>query len=351
MQNNDAKLWQDDFMQIASGLLNTPLKLNQRIKCPIHQGNDNNCHVYKDHLYCYSHGCGKNGRIDAPTLHQALTGGDFKDFLKSYNYDEYKQPLSKKTQKELTKAKYQYLQEARCKAEKQATLQKQGRKIRLDAYKAYRDLLNNNNLINCNWRAILQHKCNLALNRDKSQDWRLLLTHLFTDDAIIWLGDVKSIGTQHFKPLKDWMQCPSKPFSRFALCEFNHGATRRIKDNISKCNYLLLECDELLGKKPVTEQEREANKVLSFALFSYLRSIEYLNLVAIYDTGGKSLHAIFKMPSKEHLERLKSMAGNNGLGIDAQPLTQPNAPLRLPNTPHEQTNQPATLYYLNPKQN
>ena len=70
-----------------------------------------------------------------------------------------------------------------------------------------------------------------------------------------------------------------------------------------------------------------------------------LQVVAVIDTGGKSLHFWIRY-TDQALRLLEEIAGP--LRLDPSAITSSHAPLRLPGCVHHITNKPANLFYLNP---
>lgn len=72
-----------------------------------------------------------------------------------------------------------------------------------------------------------------------------------------------------------------------------------------------------------------------------------MNLRAVIDTGGKSLHGWFDRPSPEGIDALKTLL--HGLAIDAAVFDRCSSnPLRAPGCQHEGTGKIAQLLYLKP---
>lgn len=164
------------------------------------------------------------------------------------------------------------------------------------------------------------------------------------------MGGVYDTGKpQHaanFRTRDQWLELETLP-PRIAGGTFQPEAFSRSLDSVSSSPYIILESDDLIGLKPTTPEEREANKALSFALIGYAVHVLGLTLRAAIDTGGKSLHAWFDRPPANELAALEQLA--DGLRIDSGLLTTCQAaPLRMPHCMHDKTNTRAQLIFLNP---
>lgn len=177
------------------------------------------------------------------------------------------------------------------------------------------------------------------------------LKSLFAPTDVLWLGDPNDSGqphhARHFKPCCEWTKQATLP-PRLAAGTFKAGSISRSLDSVHRAPYIILESDDLIGRKPETAEEKEHNKALSYALIRYAQERLGLHLAAVIDTGNKSLHAWFKRPPDPALAALLQLA--EGLSLDRGVIERSAAlPLRLPNTPHEATGIPARLLYLNPQ--
>lgn len=202
------------------------------------------------------------------------------------------------------------------------------------------------------WRLYFYEET-IVFTDDPSQQWRILIQGLFSLDSIIWLGSRYTSEASNFHKVADVVRLDladellQRPCDCFALGCFVANAQKRRTEYLVGCDYILIESDELIGKKAEDDGEREQNKRMSFAVIQWLNSYDDMSLRAVYDTGGKSLHSIWDKPPDETLKLLKPFC--ESLGIDSQPLTNATAPLRLPQSNHEKTGKPAKLLYLNPK--
>ena len=185
-----------------------------------------------------------------------------------------------------------------------------------------------------------------SMNHDEIAYWLIFLT--FEPQGVIWMGDVKDSGeprhSKHFKPSKEWWSDASK-FPRVSFSYYQQDSYSRSLENVSESPYILIESDDIIGKEPETQEDKEQNKRLSMALFHFMQERLGMKCKAIIDTGNKSLHAWFFTPPHDELLSLQSIA--ESLGIDKQALANSNAPLRMPNFPHEKTGRNSELLFLN----
>jgi hypothetical protein len=150
---------------------------------------------------------------------------------------------------------------------------------------------------------------------EPENDWRLLLA-LFAPDDTVWIGDVADSGPGHewnFRPVSEWLALPRPPGPFTCPSIFQPGVCSRSKENIARTPFLVVESD-VLTKPEIC------------AVFSWLR--QFLNLRAIVDTAGKSLHGWFDYPPSPAVEaELKIILPP--LGCDPA-MFKPSQPCRLP---------------------
>lgn len=311
------------------------------IRCPFHQEKTGSFTIYEDHGHCF--GCGWHG--DIIDLEAAITGRCRKrDFvviieelstLYGIRPSESKPPILKRktSTTHSNKAKPTTTAQSHHKAKEllDKVLAKHG---------------------NPAWRFHLINESPQILD-NPAEEWRWLLQSLFAPEDLIWLGGRYDSRPENFQLLKNAVKLDraNQPLKRkhdcFALGRFKAEAQGRRTECLLSCDYILVECDQLIGKKAETPPERERNKHQNAALIQWLHTYRDMKLRAVYDTGGKSLHSIWDKPPEPTLNLLKHYC--DPLGIDSQPLTSATAPLRLPQSLHETTGEPAKLLYLNPE--
>ena len=199
------------------------------------------------------------------------------------------------------------------------------------------------------WRVDLLEDSYLRF--DSPDDVRFdFLRCLFKSDDVLWLGGQYDSGSEHhsanFKTCGDWLKELKLP-PRIAASTFKAGSIARNKDNILSTPYIVVESDEAIGFKPMTDTDKAENKRLNHAITRYLQRELRLTLRAVLDTGNKSLHSWFDMPPPDEFSALRQLA--EGLSIDLSALDGSASPFRMPYCKHSKTNNPAQLLFLNPK--
>ena len=199
------------------------------------------------------------------------------------------------------------------------------------------------------WKSDLMDASPLLMYEPDAAPHDFLLS-LYHADDILWMGDVYDTGkaehTANFRTRDQWLELEILP-PRIGSGTFQQGGFSRSLDNVTSSPYIILESDDLIGRKPTTPEEREANKALSYALIGYAVQRLGLTLRSVIDTGGKSLHAWFDRPPPDELKAVEQLA--DGLRIDSRLLTTCQAsPLRMPHCMHDKTNTRAQLLFLKP---
>jgi hypothetical protein len=200
------------------------------------------------------------------------------------------------------------------------------------------------------WRYDLWESSTIRIPADIDEQAHLAARHLFHPEEILWMGEEKDSGqphhAAHFRPREEWMKESRLP-PRMASGTFRHGSYSRSGESITAAPFIIIESDDLIGRKPVTPAEREENRRQCAALIAFMQGRFRLILRAVIDTAGKSLHAWFDRPSAATCEDLATIA--EALAIDPQVITRAHNPLRLPGCIHATTDQPARLLYLHPR--
>lgn len=201
------------------------------------------------------------------------------------------------------------------------------------------------------WRLELTESSPVAYKAPESWNPHSMLQGLYGPTDLLWMGNVYDTGLPHhtanFKTRDEWLQHEKLP-PRLAAGTFKIGSTSRSQNSVLTAPYIVLESDTLIGHKPETLEEKALNQCLSYGLIRYAQEALGLNLRAVVDTQGKSLHAWFDKPSPEQVEAILAMA--DGLRIDKEVMNQAQIlPLRAPGCRHEKSGGYASLLYLNPK--
>lgn len=175
-----------------------------------------------------------------------------------------------------------------------------------------------------------------AVPSDPRTHWPLLLS-LFDPNDVVWVAeDVRhsSATSNHyadrFRPVHRWLREARAPGNFTCPATFTPGSFSRCDANICHRRFLVIESDEL-GKAEIG------------AVFRWLQGD--LQLRAIVDTGGKSLHAWFDFPAPDLLAELQAILP----AFRCDPaLFRASQPCRLPGAKRGDRFQ--HLLFLNPQQ-
>ena len=181
---------------------------------------------------------------------------------------------------------------------------------------------------------------------DPKDDWRLLL-HLFDETDVIWIGNKfsscdddapdpkKDFCRGFFRTREDWLKLGEAPGNFTCPSTFKPGTYSRSNKNVVARKYHVIESDCL-------------TKPQMLAVIQWCR--QFMNLRAIVDTAGKSLHGWFDAVSPEIEAKLRVILPNLGRSdpegentIDPA-LFKLAQPCRLPGAVREGKFQ--NLYYL-----
>jgi hypothetical protein len=161
--------------------------------------------------------------------------------------------------------------------------------------------------------------------------WRHFL-RIFQGEDVVWIGDVHDSGApnhaRNFRPVAEWLACPTCPGPRVAPASFKGGSYRRSAQSVETHRLFIVEHDKLGFQNQC-------------AIIQYVR--QWCRLRAVVFTGNKSLHAWFDLPAADTLERLGVMLP--AWGIDDAGF-RPAQPFRMPATIHEKSGRYADLLYL-----
>lgn len=225
--------------------------------------------------------------------------------------------------------------------ERQRTLTATLTKKRTELLSPYRDI---------DWRVNHFYESPMCLEASHDAQTRQMIEWLFKPDDLLWMGDTHDSGQpahhDNFRPAKEWFHAPQLP-PRLSAGTYCEGSYSRSQANLVSQPYLIIESDDIIGHTPTTDKEREENRQLNAALMLFLTDRFHLELRALIDTGGKSLHGWFAHPGGETARALSKLL--DGLAIDKSVFKQSaSLPLRAPGCLHEVTGRRASLYYLNP---
>lgn len=175
----------------------------------------------------------------------------------------------------------------------------------------------------------------------------LFMEELWQDslDHVIWVGEPEDSGRPHnranFLPAAHWSASPGS-YHYTCASTFKPGTYSRANDNVATTPYMIVEGDRILGE-PITDEDKLNNKNACGAVFNWLRNVVGLNLRAVVDSGNKSLHGWFDMPSSSTFDELRVVLP--ALGCD-RAMFKPTQPARLPGVLRD-NGKPQRLLYIN----
>jgi len=179
--------------------------------------------------------------------------------------------------------------------------------------------------------AEIQAASPVVVPADASDHWKLLLEQ-FSDGDVVWIGDKFDSGkpgnAKNFRSTGEWLQVDAAPAQFICPVAFKADSYSRSNENVAARRFLVVESD-VLGKDAVG------------AVFRWLKEKMQLDLVAIVDTAGKSLHAWFQYPEDARVVELKVVLPE--LGCDPKLFTA-SQPVRLPGAMRD--GKPQKLVYL-----
>jgi hypothetical protein len=178
--------------------------------------------------------------------------------------------------------------------------------------------------------------------------WCQMLSRLFGEDEVVWIGEVWQSGVRHqghFRPCSEWLRSreTGPPGPMTCPDTFKPGSVSRSGSSVATSRYLVVEADEAIGRKPVTEAERVENLRRNLCIIRWLHEGLGWRLRAIVHTGGKSCHGWFDRPPAGHIDELRSLSPV--LGTDAALFASAH-PVRLPAVVHPSTGVKSRLLYL-----
>jgi hypothetical protein len=121
-----------------------------------------------------------------------------------------------------------------------------------------------------------------------AESWELFLKTFWQPDDILWVGEVWDTGPVkgpgHFAPAREWLFSPPNLYANHFTTSstFKPGVFDRRNANVASTPYVVVEFDAL-------SPDKERNRKLGAAMLNHLRG-GGLDLVAVVDSGNKSLH-------------------------------------------------------------
>ena len=204
-------------------------------------------------------------------------------------------------------------------------------------------------------------------------DAHCFLRMLYRPDDVIWIGKCTDSGSPanafNFRTVSSWLTEHNFPGPLICPSIFRPGVYGRTKVNVLSRPYLVLEGDSvdqicaekqqrMAAKKARGEtlspddypndQDKMRNRIACLAVINWLRTEAGLQLRAIVDTTGKSLHGWFDFPNEAVVKQLEVLLPP--LGFDKSTLGAAQ-PVRLPGVLRPETNRAQRCIYLNPKMN
>lgn len=174
------------------------------------------------------------------------------------------------------------------------------------------------------------------------------LQRMFKPDDKIWIGEPEDSGQpshdNHFRSQEDWIRIGFDHGINYhytCASTFKFGTYSRANANVLETKYLIVEGDNVLGKKPETDYEKRQNENACGAIFNWLRTSVNLELRAVVASGNKSLHGWYTMPSLEKFEELKIILPQ--MGCD-RAMFKPTQPARLPGVVRDNGNEQKLLW-------
>lgn len=186
-------------------------------------------------------------------------------------------------------------------------------------------------------------------------DGRTLLESLYKPSDVLWTGETYDSGkpehASRFRTVEEWLKSGGLRQPFICPATFQAGSFSRSESNIATRPYVVLEGDatdpECARKaeagEPLTDEDKANNRAACLAVLNWLRLETPLELRAIVDSGSKSMHGWFSMPSPEWMSAFRLVLSS--LGFDPATL-KPAQPVRLPGVKREARWQ--RLVYLNP---
>lgn len=156
----------------------------------------------------------------------------------------------------------------------------------------------------------------VKLDGNEPDHWKLLLGKFMAED-VVWIGERFDSGkpehTKNFKTVENWLKEKSAPGPLICPVTFKNTSHARSNENVVLRRFLVIESDTLTRDQVG-------------AVFRWLRDGCGLNLIAIVDTGNKSLHGWFEF-EEDLFETQKLILP--ALQCDPKLFT-PSQPVRLP---------------------
>ena len=163
----------------------------------------------------------------------------------------------------------------------------------------------------------------VAVKDNEPDHWKLLLGK-FQPEDVVWIGDKFDSGkpehARHFRRADEWLKEKKVPGPLICPVAFKNNSHQRSNDHVLARRFFVVESDTL--------KRDEVG-----AVFKWLQAECRLKLIAIVDTGGKSLHGWFDFaPCERDLDHLKLVLP--AMQCDPKLFTA-SQPVRLPGVPRD----------------
>jgi hypothetical protein len=145
----------------------------------------------------------------------------------------------------------------------------------------------------------------VRIPNDRGEQFKLFMS-LFPENDVIWIGNKEDSGLprhrENFKSAEAWASDGALKFPLICTSSFAPGSFSRSTKNVTQRNLFVFECDKadltlaekLASRQILDDADKLRNKEISVALIRRLQTDLKLKLVAVVDSGNKSLHAYFR---------------------------------------------------------
>lgn len=192
------------------------------------------------------------------------------------------------------------------------------------------------------------HTDHVRLTWPPGEDTVRLLELLYSPDDVLFIGEVHDAGPQHVRPVREWLDLfrtsrhrPAhiipNPLTGRPGTKKDGGTSYRCDDCVAAFRYAVGEFDSISRPRQL----------------AFWRATR-LPIVALIDTGGKSIHAWIRVDSRDRdewedvVERQLFRERFGPMGIDAACKNESRTS-RLPGVRRRETGRWQRLLYLNPE--
>lgn len=180
------------------------------------------------------------------------------------------------------------------------------------------------------------------------RDSRHFMATLFNPEDILWTGEIWQSGPEHgrgrWKCVRDWLDDPDEIGPMITPSVWKPEIISRCSAGVAQSPYTVLDFDEINGRQPLTDEEREDLIAHALAVTRWMRDELEADLAAILHTGNKSLHVWIRTPNQIVLKSIRDSA--RALGLDAGLIGAPEHPARLPGQLHPKSQKRSKVLWL-----